>query len=274
MHLALAAVIVFLSQFVEGVTGFGSALVAVPVLAWLYGPVEAIALQTLCDLLAGTLLVRGTLDLFRPKLLAAAFAPLVVGQWIGTDLVVLVPPEIAGRTIALVVALFAIDLLIRPVRAGRGEHEDLPDPPHAALAGGALAGALAGLFHGMIGAPGPPIVLYARALYADRFFRAFAIQIFLLAGISLTATLAMKQPESLASAATRLPWMLPSLFAGTATGAWLAPRVPRAAFSRGLVVHSDDARVASRDRMTTTDGSLCGFRCSTSSTLEPTARSA
>jgi len=234
VELAAAAVVVFISQFVKGVTGFGSALVAVPILAWLYGPVEAIALQTLCDLLAGGLLLRSTLSLLRPLLLTIAFVPLVAGQWVGTDLLVLVPPEYAARAMAVVVGLFAIDLLIKPVRQGRGELEDLPEKPAAALAWGAVAGGLGGLAHGMIGAPGPPIVIYARALFSDRFFRSFAIQIFLLAGFSLIATLALKQPDSLFAASVRLPWVVPGLVAGSAAGAWLAPRVPRAAFSRSV----------------------------------------
>ncbi|MBW2258297.1 MAG: TSUP family transporter, partial [Deltaproteobacteria bacterium] len=89
--LLVAVLTVFVAQVVKGITGFGSALVTVPVLALLWGPREAVFVATAVDLFSGVFLAIPVRRLLRPWLIAAVFLPMVAGQWVGTDLLTTLP---------------------------------------------------------------------------------------------------------------------------------------------------------------------------------------
>jgi len=152
--LAAVAGIAFLGAFAQGVTGFGSALVAMPLLALLIGVRDAAALVALLSLAVNVLLLfpaRRTLPwpLVRP-LLAGSAAGIPVGVLFlaGAD------PRLARTLLgATLVAVSAALLIGRRLGAGPvgGASRVL------AVAAGALAGLLGGAFN----ANGPVVALYA-----------------------------------------------------------------------------------------------------------------
>lgn len=234
--MAIAIAVMAVAQLVKGVTGFGSALVAVPFLTAIWGPVEGILAVTACDTVAGALLVRDTWHEQRVKLLTAMFLPLVVTQFIATGFLTTLPTDQVGLAISVVVGLFALDLVMRPVRKGRGELLDLPADPSRVLALASVAGGLSGMMQGIVGAGGPPIVIYARTFFADRFFRSLAIGIFFVGGISMISILGWREPTAIAPTGWRLLYLLPALLIGNRAGAALAGRVSKVVFSRAVGV--------------------------------------
>lgn len=233
----LAGLAIAFAQLVRGVTGFGSALVGVPLLALLYGPQDAIFLVCFTDFVGSFFLAWDVRRLARWKVVAMVFPAAVVGQYIGTDLLVVLPEETVSRVLAVVVGVFAILMAIRPNRPGRGERTELPQDKRI-LAGMSVAGLAGGLMSGLVGAGGPPIVIYFKRFFAQEFFRAQLIMIFMFSGASLLPMLWLKGAVTTSLFPTALMLLVP-MIVGNRLGAWVAPKVPPVAFSRlvaGLLV--------------------------------------
>ena len=151
MTAALVMAAVLASAVLRGLTGFGFALAAVPVMSLAVEPAAAVAVAVLLQLLVGlqdAVRLRGQFD---PK----AVGRLSVGALIGTPLGVAalsrLSPDAARVLIAAAVLAGLIVLLRR--RPAAAAHR-----PHPAVAIG--AGVLAGAFSGMAAMPGPPAVAY------------------------------------------------------------------------------------------------------------------
>jgi uncharacterized membrane protein YfcA len=229
--LTVAVLTVFVAQLVKGITGFGSALVTVPVLALLWGPREAVLVATAVDLFSGAFLAIPVRRMLRPWLIGVVFLPMAAGQWVGTDLLTTLPEGTVRLLLGLVVAAFALDMLWRPVRTGVGELEDLPPDPRRLYTYGALSGAVGGVMGGLVGTPGPPVVVFMRRFFREAFFRAQLIAVFACASVTLCAMLWLKGVGD-ADSVRRTGVLLLPLFAGNVLGARLAGRMDRATFGR------------------------------------------
>lgn len=140
------------SAFVRGLTGFGMAILLVPVLALALPPVEAVVLTNALSLMLGATEIR---SLVRDAERSA---------WVIGALVVVTTPvglyalSLTGKDAArLVIALIAVSAFIAILLPRRG----------GAVPGRGVTGAvgvLSGLMTGYAGMPGPPVVPY----YAGR----------------------------------------------------------------------------------------------------------
>ncbi len=140
------------SAFVRGLTGFGMAILLVPVLALALPPVEAVVLTNALSLMLGATEIR---TLVRDAERSA---------WVIGALVVVTTPvglyalSLTGKDAArLVIALIAVSAFIAILLPRRG----------GAVPGRGVTGAvgvLSGLMTGYAGMPGPPVVPY----YAGR----------------------------------------------------------------------------------------------------------
>jgi hypothetical protein len=148
IQLGVAVIATLVASFVRGVTGFGMAIVLVPVLALALTPVESVLLVNFLGLFIGLTEIR--------QFLAHAER----SAWIISGLVLLAtapglvalaatPPEIARLLIAMV-ALSAFGAIMLPRRSA--------DAPGTAVTGAVGIGA--GLLTGFAGMPGPPVVPY------------------------------------------------------------------------------------------------------------------
>ena len=152
--LAVTAGIAFLGAFAQGVTGFGSALVAMPLLALVIGVRDAAALVALLSLAINVALLVPA----RRALPWRQVGPLLAGSAAGIPVGVLflagADPRLARALLgATLVAVSAALLIGRRPSAG---------PAGGSSGGPALAaGALAGLIGGAFNANGPVIALYA-----------------------------------------------------------------------------------------------------------------
>jgi uncharacterized membrane protein YfcA len=155
--LLLAATIVTLGYVVYGLTGFGSSIIAVPLLALFFPLRFAVPMMLVFDLLTGLLLgLRHRRDLSRPELLR--LLPIVaVGMVAGVTLLV----QVEERWLLLglgcfVVAYAAWSLLTRA----------LPTPVSARWA--VPAGLVGGAFTALYGTGGPIYTIYLARRLPDK----------------------------------------------------------------------------------------------------------
>lgn len=138
----------FGSAFVRGLTGFGMAILIVPVLALALSPVDAVLLTNFLSLFIGLSEIRRLLR-GAEKSAWAIIALVAVTTPIGLYLLSITSPALARVVIAFI-ALSAFVAILLP-RRGALEH-------HPATTGG--VGILSGLMTGYAGMPGPPVVPY------------------------------------------------------------------------------------------------------------------
>ncbi|MBU0653629.1 MAG: sulfite exporter TauE/SafE family protein [Gammaproteobacteria bacterium] len=205
---AAAAAIVLLAYFIRGIAGFGSGLIAVPLLALFLPLTFVVPLILLLDFTAS--LVMGGLDFKRVQWrevgMLIPFS--IVGVVAGTHLLVNLPvmPMLLG--LALFVLIFAIRSLLN-IKSEKPVSQWWAVP--AALAGGTIGG--------LFGTGGPPYVIYLnhrihdksllRATFSALFFLEGAVRIvtFLGAGLLLANTVWWTMLGA-------LPLMLGALYVG------------------------------------------------------------
>ncbi len=207
-HVASAAAILLSAYFIRGITGFGSGLISVPLLA-LFLPLKfVVPLILLLDFTAS--LVIGGFNFKRVKWPEIrVLVPVgMIGVALGTSLLVSLPPEPMLIALAVFVFIFAVRNLLnihgeKPVSQGWA----VP----AALTGGTV-GAL-------FGTGGPPYVIYLshrirdksdlRATFSALFFTEGLMRIasFLIAGLLMT-------PSVWVAYFSALPLVLGALYLG------------------------------------------------------------
>ena len=147
-QLAAALAAAFGSAFVRGLTGFGMAILLVPILALALPPVEAVLLANFLSLFIGLSevrrLVRGAeRSAWRISLLVVLVTPLGLLALAATS-------DDLARFLIAMIALSAFFAILLPRRADTA-------PGHLATGG---VGVLSGLMTGYAGMPGPPVVPY------------------------------------------------------------------------------------------------------------------
>ncbi len=144
------AAVVLLGYVVLGVTGFGSALVIVPLLAWRWPLAEVVPLVLLLDVPASLLL--GGLNLRHVnfaelrRLLPGMVAGALVGLWLSSQL--------ASRWPLLALGLYVAAVGARALRAAP------PRPQPLAAPWGHAAGGAIGLVEMLFGTAGPLVVAW------------------------------------------------------------------------------------------------------------------
>lgn len=177
---------VLLAGLVRGFTGFGTALVYVPVAARVLPPAEVVVTLLVMDLFGPLPLLAGawrTGDRREVLRLAAGGA---LGVPVGVWLLTRAEPEVF-RWIASALALALLALIAGGVRS--------PGRPGPALSSG--VGALSGLMSGFSGMSGPPVVLFylsgtgrPAAIRANLILFFSALEVFSLANFGLRGLLA------------------------------------------------------------------------------------
>lgn len=151
-----AAAIVLTAGVVKGLTGFGSALVMMPVLSVLYGPAAAVATMQLIDGPLAWTMAPGAVRRCDWRQVLALAGGAAVGMPLGVQVLRVADPDFLRIAIAATVLIMA-GLLASGWRY-RGR-------PGRGLSGG--TGLLAGLLGGSTGIGGPPVVLFWLGSQAD-----------------------------------------------------------------------------------------------------------
>jgi uncharacterized protein len=147
--LAMAALMTFGAAYVRGLTGFGMAIILVPLLGIIIRPEQAVILAIILQFLIGPVGIRQSFhDAEKPSTLIIAAAAIIftpLGLW----LLSITPPDTA-RVLIAGVAIGAFALIILPKRKhGR------PGMPLTIA-----TGLSSGILTGFAAMPGPPVVPY------------------------------------------------------------------------------------------------------------------
>ena len=148
LQVAAALFAAFGSAFVRGLTGFGMAILLVPILALALSPVDAVLLANFLSVFIGLTEIRRLLR-GAERSAWVIIALVAVTTPLGLYALSLTSPAIARLVIA-VIALTAFFAILLP-RRGALDH-------HPATTTG--VGVLSGLMTGYAGMPGPPVVPY------------------------------------------------------------------------------------------------------------------
>ena len=225
---ATLALVVCFAAAVNGVAGFGFALVMVASLAIVIEPRPAVVLLSLITPAVQTFQLRhhwafrGVAGRLRPMLAAS-----VIGTIVGANLLVILP----GYALAIALGLFTLWYVIGSLRKSpmrvteRTERRIAP-----------AVGALAGVSNGTLGASGPILGSYLLAIGLTGRHFVFAISLtFMLMSIIRVGTLAVLGEYTLAVVLLGLGLALPA-WAGQRLGFWLQARLSAAAFQRVILV--------------------------------------
>jgi uncharacterized protein len=147
--LIIAALMTFGAAYIRGLTGFGMAIILVPLLGIIIRPEQAVILAIFLQFLIGPVSIRTSLrHAEKPSSFIIAVAA-VVATPLGLWLLSITPSDLA-RVLIAAVAIGAFLLVIMPKRAhGR------PGMPMTIA-----TGLSAGLLTGFAAMPGPPVVPY------------------------------------------------------------------------------------------------------------------
>lgn len=205
---AAGIAVTLVAGILRGFAGFGSAMVVMPLFAWMYGPSSAIAIVTVMEMAA-------TLHMLRVALRTTDWPtinPMIVGAVIGTPcgnwLRTLTDPDLLRRGIGLIVLGFVALTAVGWRWRGRRT------PWHAGAAGW-----LSGTMGALSGIGGPPVILYflSDTKQDAASTRGSMIVYFQFVGALLLAVLAFTGVLTLETAIVSLVLLVPFV-AGTLVG--------------------------------------------------------
>lgn len=202
-----ALALVFGASLVRGLTGFGLAIILVPLLGLIVPPAEAVVIAMLLQLLAGPIgLKRILADGERSTAIPIGVAAMLATPF-GVALLALTPPDVARFAIAAI-ALAAFGMLFIPAKEGAipGRKETV------------ATGIAAGLLTGFAAMPGPPVVpFYMRRKLPPAVARGSMLMVFFACAIAGSIA-----AFALGVATLHLLWLsilfYPALYLGTRLG--------------------------------------------------------
>jgi hypothetical protein len=219
--IGLMAPVVFVAYTIFGMTGFGAAMMAVPILVQLVPLQFAVPLVVLFDLFCTTIVgVRNRRRVSKPEL-ARLFPGLVVGVVIGTTTLNHVAPRwplIALGAFVIVVSIRNLTASAQAVKAPIGAWWSAP------------FGVVGGIFSALFGTGGPIYTIYlSRRLDDLDAFRATISVLILLSGISRAVAFGSAglyaRDDILVTAAVLVPVSLAGVFAGSRLRTRIEPHV-------------------------------------------------
>ncbi len=224
--IVLAGAIVFAGHLVKGVTGFGSALFAVPLLLLMLDVKFVTPLFLLFDFTSGVILVARTWRSVDRRLLLLILGGMVVGTSLGTWVLLSFSHEILKRVLGVLVGGWALTMLLRKEPNARSPGRPLGS--YLAPMSGFLGGALGAMFS----VNGPPIIIYlSHVLDQKGAFRATLYAVFLADAcyrMGLFAANRLLNERVFRFALT----MAPFLVAGVMVGSWLQRLLDEEVFRR------------------------------------------
>jgi uncharacterized membrane protein YfcA len=146
-----AGLVIFAAFFIRSLTGFGSALVGIPLLALLYDLKFAVPMEALFEFGFSILLMRSVYKDIGKGIIVPLIIGTVAGSLLGTYVLVSFANLYLKKLLGFAVTIFAIHLLTR-----KTEFAEKPLSP----GWGISAGTLGGIFGGMFGTSGPAFVAY------------------------------------------------------------------------------------------------------------------
>jgi uncharacterized membrane protein YfcA len=216
---ALIIAVVLVAAFLQSLSGFGFAIIVMPLLTLLLGLRTAAPLVALAGLTVYTInLVRYRRAINAGEVLRLAAAS-VLGVLLGIWVLTAVNETLVERLLGLILAFYATYTLVRPSRAQ-------PLSPRWVYPAGFLAGCLGGAYN----TPGPPVIVYGtlRKWPKDE-FRAVLQALFFVNAVLVVASHAVTGHLT-AQVLVFYLYALPALAAGILIGSRVDTKVDRDRF--------------------------------------------
>lgn len=181
METILIQSIILIAGFVQGLTGFGSVLISLPLLALILDIKEVIPLVSLFALCINITLVMQLREHLQWQRLLVLLGTTLPGLPLGVYLLKHVSPGILTLVLGIITTLFCLQQLLTRMQ-----------PRELGNTWGGLAGFLAGILGGSIGANGPPVILYCTIQPWNKHeTKACLAGYFLIAGIGVSTSHAL-----------------------------------------------------------------------------------
>lgn len=213
-QLVFVAAGVLFAALMRAFSGFGFALMAVPVFSLFLAPGDAVVLSALLTLVVSALTYKAWLGKFPTELMP----PMVAGSVVGTAIGVYFLSNLSAEQFQLWIGLSVVAACLLLARFKPRDSAGSP-----VLAG--VTGVGSGLMNGAFAIPGPPVIVYVMAtIHEPVKSRAFLMAFFI---VSNSISMAM---FSVAGLVTVTPFYLllvafPVMMLGDRLGAWLFLRV-------------------------------------------------
>ena len=225
MELALVVLILCMATLFHGTLGFGTGLVAMPMLTLVIGVQEATALVAFVIVSSTILLLRRNWRSLEPRATVQLIISSVLGVPIGIFLLTNAPADLIQRGLGVLLIVYALYALIGP---------PLFEARHAGWAYG--LGFISGILGGAYNTNSPPVVVFGtlRRWQPDVFratLQAYFVPLALVvwAGHGVTG---LWTRDVVIAFALYFPFGLVALWAGHR----VATRIPAAAFQRALYI--------------------------------------
>ena len=226
--LILALLAALLAGCVSGLTGFGLALISVPLLLFIYDPKTVVALTAVLSVFINVAVVWDSWRDAEKKVVLGLLPPAFFGIAVGVEVLRVVDPVYIRLGVGILVVLSAL-LLLREIRI----------PGAETWLGTVVAGSASGALSTSTGLAGPPIVfLFASRNLPKRAFRGSSALYFLVMSLAGLAALFYRGllapghvPLSLA--------LIPAAFLGKLLGTALLGRISDKTFRKvtlGVVI--------------------------------------
>lgn len=225
--LAWPAMVVFVGYVMLGLTGFGSALVIVPLLAWQWPLTYVVALTLLLDLPACVL--HGVLNLkhVQWREIWRMFPGLALGSGVGLWLVQILEP----RWPLLMLGLYVLAIGLRQMGNPNSPPRKLPSQVSV------FAGGVAGLVEMMFGAAGPVLMTWLGwRLFDVMQLRATASALIACSAVIVLGGMALAENLSEGALWHHWFWLIGAALLGTAVGDRMARSVPRVWLTRTMAL--------------------------------------
>ena len=212
--LLVAIFAALLAGGVSGLTGFGLALIAVPLLLLVYEPATVVVLVFVLSVFINVAVVWDSWHDADRRLVVSLLPPAAVGVFVGAEVLYYADPLYIRLGVGVVVVISAL-LLLREVRV----------PGAGGWIGTIVAGSTSGLLSTSTGLAGPPVVLlFAARRIPKHAFRGSSALYFLV--MSLVGLVALTNRGLLDAAQVPLALALvPAAFLGKVLGTALLKRV-------------------------------------------------
>jgi uncharacterized membrane protein YfcA len=181
MSLLAGALAILAAAFVKGAVAFGFPLVATPLLALVLGVKTAVAVSIIPNIVMDSVqLVRRGQAFATVRRMLSLIVFSMVGMWVGTLLLVILPGRVATLVLGVFVLAFAAVTASGLTPRVPARWEPWLAPP---------VGLVAGVLGGLTNVPGTPMVLYFVALGLDKydFVRAVAVTFIVVKVVQLAA---------------------------------------------------------------------------------------
>lgn len=213
-HLLYILPAVFLAYFFKGTTGFGSAIIVVALGSPVIGPVAAVTMVTLLDVVGGAALLRIDPTRDSRRLWVPLALALIVGAVAGALLLKLISLENFKPVLGATLILAGVWMIFLRGRKGEYAGQELPETYRPRdLAVCLVAGAAGGL----TGLSGPPLIFSFGGWLSKEAFRRILTRIFwaeaLAKAVTYTAVGVLKW-EVVIAAVLAVPVLYLGLYAG------------------------------------------------------------